>query len=91
MLSQIENIEFSTFFLRHWEKAVGRDSRRGAFMMMLCHFMENQMQLDVERHIPLDGVLTAIELIEDESVALNGKIILTIETSYHGIGLALHQ
>lgn len=81
LLSQIKNIEFSTFFLRHWEKAVGRDSRRGAFMMMLCHFIENQIQLDVDRHIPLDGVLTAIELIKDESVALNGKLILTIDTS----------
>ncbi|WP_104398479.1 zinc-dependent alcohol dehydrogenase family protein [Vibrio penaeicida] len=74
-----QNIAFSTFFLRHWEGAVGRDSRRARFTMMLDHFIENQIQLDVDRHVRLDAALSAIELIEDESVALNGKIILTIE------------
>lgn len=74
-----QHIEFSTFFLRHWEDAVGKDIRRDKFNMMLNHFIENQIQLDVDRYIPLNKALSAIECIESESESLSGKIILTIE------------
>ncbi|WED29877.1 zinc-dependent alcohol dehydrogenase family protein [Vibrio sp. DW001] len=74
-----QSIDFSTFFLRFWEDSVGRDIRQGKFKVMLDHFIENQVQLDVDRYVPLDSVLSAIEHIESESKSLNGKIILTVE------------
>ena len=69
-------IDFTTFFLRNWEDAVGKRIRREKFTMMLDHFITNEIQLDVERRIPLEQVQSAIDLIESESAVLNGKIIL---------------
>lgn len=74
--SKQQAIDFSTFFLRYWENGVGKDQRREKFTMMLDHFIANQIQLDVECYFPLDQVHSAIELIESNSFALNGKIIL---------------
>ncbi|NOH31721.1 zinc-dependent alcohol dehydrogenase family protein [Vibrio mediterranei] len=74
-----QDIKFNTFFLRHWENAVGSISRREKFMLMLEHFIENQIQLDVDRFVPLHEVLSAIDLIEDESKVLSGKVVLTIK------------
>ena len=71
-----ENIDFSTFFLRYWENAVGKDIRREKFTMMLDHFITNKIQLDVDRCIPLDQVQSAIELIGSKLLTLHGKIIL---------------
>ncbi|MFC1233759.1 zinc-dependent alcohol dehydrogenase family protein [Vibrio sp. F74] len=71
-----QDIDFSTFFLRYWENAVGKDFRREKFTLMLDHFIKNNIQLDVDRCVPLDEVQSAINLIESKSVPLNGKIIL---------------
>ena len=40
--------------------------------------MEHKIQLDVDRYLPLEQFQHALELIEDESVTLQGKIILTM-------------
>ncbi|EKO3798421.1 zinc-dependent alcohol dehydrogenase family protein [Vibrio harveyi] len=72
------NIDFRTFFLRYWEESVGKTVRKQVFAEMLEHFMEHQIQLDVDRYLPLEQFQRAFELIEDESVTLQGKIILTI-------------
>ncbi|MFZ3443778.1 zinc-dependent alcohol dehydrogenase family protein [Vibrio harveyi] len=72
------NIDFSTFFLRYWEESVGKTVRKQVFTEMLEHFMEHQIQLDVDCYLPLEQFQRAFELIEDESVTLQGKIILTI-------------
>ncbi|WCP83078.1 zinc-dependent alcohol dehydrogenase family protein [Vibrio harveyi] len=72
------NIDFSTFFLRYWEESVGKTVRKQVFAEMLEHFMEHQIQLDVDCYLPLEQFLRAFELIEDESVTLQGKIILTM-------------
>ncbi|MFZ3506859.1 zinc-dependent alcohol dehydrogenase family protein [Vibrio harveyi] len=72
------NIDFSTFFLRYWEESVGKTVRKQVFAEMLEHFMEHQIQLDVDCYLPLEQFQRAFELIEDESVTLQGKIILTI-------------
>ncbi len=71
-----QDIDFSTFFLRYWENAVGKDVRRKKFTLMLDHFITNRIQLDVDRYIPLDDIQSAIELIESEATPLQGKIIL---------------
>lgn len=70
------HINFSTFFLRYWEDAVGKDIRREKFSMMLDHFITNKIQLDVDRCIPLEQVQSAIEIVESKSATLHGKIIL---------------
>ncbi|WP_404971112.1 zinc-dependent alcohol dehydrogenase family protein [Vibrio campbellii] len=72
------NIDFSTFFLRYWEESVGKIVRKQVFAAMLEHFMEHQIQLDVDCYLPLEQFQRAFELIEDESVTLQGKIILTM-------------
>ncbi|GAK21079.1 LOW QUALITY PROTEIN: putative oxidoreductase [Vibrio sp. JCM 19052] len=72
------NIDFSTFFLRYWEESVGKTVRKQVFAEMLEHFMEHQIQLDVDFYLPLEQFQRAFELIEDESVTLQGKIILTM-------------
>ncbi|QLK47766.1 alcohol dehydrogenase [Vibrio owensii] len=72
------NIDFSTFFLRYWEESVGKTARKQVFAEMLEHFMEHQVQLDVDCYLPLEQFQRAFELIEDESVTLQGKIILTM-------------
>lgn len=69
-------IDFSTFFLRYWEEAEGKDVRRDKFTSMLDHFITNDIQLDVDRYLPFDEVQTAIDLIESKTTRLNGKIIL---------------
>ncbi|MBY7729453.1 zinc-dependent alcohol dehydrogenase family protein [Vibrio bathopelagicus] len=69
-------IEFSTFFLRYWEDAEGKDVRRDKFTTMLDHFITNDIQLDIDRCIPLSEVQSAIDLIESKTTPLNGKIIL---------------
>lgn len=70
------HINFSTFFLRYWEDAVGKDTRCEKFSMMLDHFITNKIQLDVDRCIPLEQVQSAIEIVESKSTTLHGKIIL---------------
>lgn len=70
------NIQFSTFFLRYWENQVGKDVRRATFYAMLEHFITNKIRLDIDRIMPLDQVVEAIELIESKEVVLHGKIIL---------------
>ncbi|OQQ06441.1 alcohol dehydrogenase [Vibrio campbellii] len=72
------NIDFSTFFLRYWEESVGKIVRKQVFAAMLEHFMGHQIQLDVDCYLPLEQFQRAFELIEDESVTLQGKIILTM-------------
>ncbi|MHA2847663.1 zinc-dependent alcohol dehydrogenase family protein [Vibrio harveyi] len=72
------NIDFSTFFLRYWEESVGKTVRKQVFAEMLEHFMEHQIQLDVDCYLPLEQFQSAFELIEDEAVTLQGKIILTM-------------
>ncbi|MDA0383751.1 zinc-dependent alcohol dehydrogenase family protein [Vibrio owensii] len=72
------NIDFSTFFLRYWEESVGKTVRKQVFAEMLEHFMEHQVQLDVDCYLPLEQFQRAFELIEDEAVTLQGKIILTM-------------
>lgn len=72
-------IDFSTFFLRYWEESVGKTVRKQVFAEMLEHFMEHQIQLVVDRYLPLEQFQRAFELIEDKSVALQGKIILTMQ------------
>ena len=69
-------IEFSTFFQRYWEEAEGKGVRRDKFMTMLDHFITNDIQLDIDRCIPLSEVQTAIDLIESKTTQLNGKIVL---------------
>ncbi|WP_394141807.1 zinc-dependent alcohol dehydrogenase family protein [Vibrio chagasii] len=69
-------IDFSTFFLRYWEEAEGKDVRCDKFTTMLDHFITNDIKLDVDRYLPFDEVQTAIDLIESKSTRLNGKIIL---------------
>ncbi|WP_051118964.1 zinc-dependent alcohol dehydrogenase family protein [Vibrio campbellii] len=73
------NIDFSTFFLRYWEESVGKTVRKQVFAEMLEHFVERRIQLDVDCCLPLEQFQSAFELIEDESVALQGKIILTMQ------------
>lgn len=72
------NIDFSTFFLRYWEESVGKSVRKQIFAEMQEHFMEHKIQLDVDCNLPLEQFQHALELIEDESVTLQGKIILTM-------------
>ena len=72
------NIDFSTFFLRYWEESVGKTVRKQVFAEMLEHFVERRIQLDVDRSLPLEHFQSAFELIEDDSVTLQGKIILTM-------------
>lgn len=72
------NIDFSTFFLRYWEESVGKSARKQVFAEMLEHFVEHQIQLDVDCYLKLEQFQRAFELIEDESVARQGKIILTM-------------
>ncbi|MFS1462965.1 alcohol dehydrogenase [Vibrio lentus] len=71
-----QDIDFSTFFLRYWEEAEGKDVRREKFTSMLDHFITNDIQLDVDRYLPFDEVQTAIDLIESKTTRLDGKIIL---------------
>ncbi|MDN2667123.1 zinc-dependent alcohol dehydrogenase family protein [Vibrio sp. 14N.309.X.WAT.E.F5] len=71
-----QGIDFSTFFLRYWEEAEGKDVRRDKFTSMLDHFITNDIQLDVDRYLPFDEVQTAIDLIESKTTELDGKIIL---------------
>ncbi len=71
-----QHIDFSTFFLRYWEEAEGKDVRRDKFTTMLDHFITNDIQLDVDRYFPLEQVQTAIDLIESKTIRLDGKIIL---------------
>ncbi|PML47396.1 alcohol dehydrogenase [Vibrio lentus] len=71
-----QGINFSTFFLRYWEEAEGKDVRRDKFTSMLDHFITNDIQLDVDRYLPFDEVQTAIDLIESKTTRLDGKIIL---------------
>ncbi|MFA0429390.1 zinc-dependent alcohol dehydrogenase family protein [Vibrio sp. 10N.222.51.C5] len=71
-----QHIDFSTFFLRYWEEAEGKDVRRDKFTTMLDHFITNDIQLDVDRYLPFDEVQTAIDLIESKTTRLEGKIIL---------------
>ena len=71
-----QHIDFSTFFLRYWEEAEGKDVRRDKFTTMLDHFITNDIQLDVDRYLPFDEVQTAIDLIESKTTHLDGKIIL---------------
>jgi len=73
-----QHIDFSTFFLRYWENAVGKDIRCEKFSIMLDHFITNKIQLDIDRYIPLEQVQSAIELLESKSTILDGKIILTL-------------
>ncbi|HHP0468970.1 TPA: zinc-dependent alcohol dehydrogenase family protein [Vibrio harveyi] len=73
------NIDFSTFFLRYWEESVGKTVRKQVFAEMLEHFMEHQIQLDVDRYLLLGQFQRAFELIEDETVTLQGKIILIMQ------------
>ncbi|MGI9916338.1 zinc-dependent alcohol dehydrogenase family protein [Vibrio owensii] len=73
------NIDFSTFFLRYWEESVGKTVRKQVFAEMLEHFMEHPIQLDVDCYLPLEQFPRAFELIEDETVTLQGKIILTMQ------------
>lgn len=74
--SKNKRIDFTTFFLRHWEEAVGKDIRREKFSKMVDHFISHQIQLDVDRCVPLEQVQSAIEIIESKSTILHGKIIL---------------
>ncbi|MGR5354542.1 zinc-dependent alcohol dehydrogenase family protein [Vibrio chagasii] len=69
-------IDFSTFFLRYWEEAEGKKVRRDQFESMLDHFIENEIQLEVDRYFPLEQIQTAIDLIESKTTRLDGKIIL---------------
>ncbi|MFM2662311.1 zinc-dependent alcohol dehydrogenase family protein [Vibrio chagasii] len=69
-------IDFSTFFLRYWEEAEGKKVRRDQFESMLDHFIENEIQLEVDRYFPLEKIQTAIDLIESKTTRLDGKIIL---------------
>ncbi|HHY0584540.1 zinc-dependent alcohol dehydrogenase family protein [Vibrio natriegens] len=71
-----QDIDFTTFFLRYWENAVGKDVRREKFSKMVEHFITNNIQLDVDRCIPIDQVQSAIKLLESKSTTLHGKIIL---------------
>jgi NADPH:quinone reductase-like Zn-dependent oxidoreductase len=71
------DIEFSTFFLRYWEKHVGNTVRREAFEKMLEHFLRHGVRLDVECCMSLKDVHKAIELIESDQ-PLSGKVILTV-------------
>ncbi|WP_167489404.1 zinc-dependent alcohol dehydrogenase family protein [Vibrio ouci] len=72
------NINFSTFFLRNWEESIGKVTRKQIFAEMLEHLMENQIQFDVARYLPLEQYQAALALIEDESTRLQGKVILTM-------------
>ncbi|HCG9721783.1 zinc-dependent alcohol dehydrogenase family protein [Vibrio parahaemolyticus] len=72
------NIDFSTFFLRYWEESVGKGARKRVFAEMLKHFIANDIKLAVAHYLPLEAFQTAIEQIEEKSLARSGKIILTM-------------
>lgn len=72
------NIDFSTFFLRYWEESVGKGGRKTVFAEMLKHFIANDIKLVVAHYLPLEAFQTAIEQIEEKSLARSGKIILTM-------------
>ncbi|MDW1844026.1 alcohol dehydrogenase, partial [Vibrio sp. Vb0839] len=72
------NIDFSTFFLRYWEESVGKGGRKRVFAEMLKHFIANDIKLAVAHYLPLEAFQTAIEQIEEKSLARSGKIILTM-------------
>ena len=69
-------INFSTFFLRHWEDLVGKTARRAVFDQMLAHYSERGIRFDVDRCMTLSEVFSAIELIEKRPNTLRGKVIL---------------
>lgn len=69
-------INFSTFFLRHWEDLVGKTARRAVFEQMLAHYTEREIRFDVDRCMTLSEVVSAIELIEKKPNTLRGKVIL---------------
>ncbi|EHH3740724.1 zinc-dependent alcohol dehydrogenase family protein [Vibrio parahaemolyticus] len=72
------NIDFSTFFLRYWEESVGKGGRKTVFAEMLKHFIANDIKLAVAHYLPLEAFQTALEQIEEKSLARSGKIILTM-------------
>lgn len=72
------NIDFSTFFLRYWEESVGKGGRKAVFAEMLDHFIANDIKLNVASELPLEDFQTAIEMVEQRSSAVSGKIILTL-------------
>lgn len=72
------NIDFSTLFLRYWEESVGKSVRKAVFAEMLDHFIANDIKLNVASELPLEDFQTAIEMVEQRSSAVSGKIILTL-------------
>lgn len=70
-------IDFSTFFLRHWENSVGKNSRCEIFKNMLDHFMANKISLDVDRYIPFEDFRLAMNITELSSRSLCGKLVFT--------------
>lgn len=72
------NTDFSTFFLRYWEESVGKGGRKTVFAEMLDHFIANDIKLNVASELPLEDFQTAIEMVEQRSSAVSGKIILTL-------------
>lgn len=73
-----QRIHFSTFFLRHWEKAAGKEVRLETFSRMVSHFVTTGIKLDVDRYLPLEEYQTALALTDTKSASLSGKIILTM-------------
>lgn len=45
---------------------------------MLDHFIANDIKLNVASELPLEDFQTAIEMVEQRSSAVSGKIILTL-------------
>lgn len=75
-LSKSQQVHFSTFFLRYWEDAAGKDERRVQFVKMLDHFLSNTIQMDIDRSVVFGQIKEAIRLIESRTTDLTGKIIL---------------
>lgn len=70
-------IDFRTFFLRHWESSIGKDSRRENFKKMLDHFMVHKVSLDVDRYVPFEEFKFAMNIAELRSKSLFGKLVFT--------------
>ncbi|MDG6881012.1 hypothetical protein A6A21_00415 [Phocoenobacter uteri] len=70
-----KSIHFQYFFLRDWEKKVGKDQRNIEFYAMLTHFIQHNIELNSEYLVPITDYQTAFRLLEKQD--LKGKILFT--------------
>ncbi len=70
-----KSIHFQYFFLRDWEKKIGKIQRNIEFYAMLNHFIQHNIELNSAYLVPITDYLKAFQLMEKKD--LKGKILFT--------------